>query len=221
MQKTSDQIVYIVDDDDAIRDSLSMLIQSDDLDCMAFQSAESFLLNFIPDISGCLLLDVRMPGMSGLDLQRQLKEQDTRLPIIVMSGHADIPTAVEMMKNGAVDFYTKPFDNMMMLDSVKLCLKQSEQLRKQVSFENTVDERIHTLTKRETEVLTGVLEGKASKVIAYDLGISVKTVDVHRSRIMDKMKVRSLAELVRTILNSNKQNLLQQPLKSQVYDSRL
>jgi two-component system response regulator FixJ len=156
-----------------------------------------------------------MPGMSGLDLQRHLIEQDSRLPIIVMSGHADIPTAVEMMKNGALDFYTKPFDNMMLLDSIKICLQHNEQLRNQINFENIIDERIQTLTKREREVLVGVLEGKASKVIAYDLGISVKTVDVHRSRIMEKMKVRSLAELVRTILNSNKENLLQQPQQKQ------
>ncbi|MGD8926103.1 MAG: response regulator [Thioalkalispiraceae bacterium] len=215
MIENIDQTVFIVDDDDAIRDSLSMLMHSDDLQNKTFKSAESFLEQYNPDLSGCLLLDVRMPGMSGLDLQRHLIEQDSRLPIIVMSGHADIPTAVEMMKNGALDFYTKPFDNMMLLDSIKICLQHNEQLRNQINFENIIDERIQTLTKREREVLVGVLEGKASKVIAYDLGISVKTVDVHRSRIMEKMKVRSLAELVRTILNSNKENLLQQPQQNQ------
>ena len=203
-----DQTVYIVDDDDAIRDSLQMLMQSDNMDSLGFKSAEDFLEYYKPDMSGCLVLDVRMPGMSGLDLQRNLMKKDVNIPIVVMSGHASIPLAVEMMKNGAIDFHTKPFDHAALLYSVKNCLEKSVEINKQSEIEEGIKGRIKKLTKREKEVLAGVLKGKASKVIAFELGISVKTVDVHRSRIMDKMNVRSLAELVKILMHVDENELL-------------
>jgi FixJ family two-component response regulator len=198
--------VFVVDDDPAMRDALHTLMQTSGFNCQSFGSAEAFLEHFEPNMRGCLLLDVRMPGMSGSELQQHLIDQNIDLTTIVISGHADVPLAVAMMRKGAVDFFEKPFKNDLLVERVRESLQQvadrvstSEQLQ-------VLKARMDRLTGREQQVLEGVVDGKASKVIADELGISVKTVDVHRSRIMDKMEVRSIAELIRQVMRVSQQN---------------
>lgn len=196
-----DKIVYIVDDDAAVRDALHLLIETAGLSGRCFASAESFLQHYDPALPACLLLDVRMPEMNGIDLQQRLKEQNIELPVIVISGHADVPMAVEMMRHGAMDFFQKPFDNDVLLERVHECLQQCIEQYSENERIRMVEAQLATLTSREQEVLEGVVAGMSSKVIADNLGISVKTVDVHRSRIMEKMAVRNIAELTRKVMS--------------------
>jgi FixJ family two-component response regulator len=193
-------IVFIVDDYDAVRDSLRLLMKSVGLQARAFDSAESFLRSYRPETTGCLVLDIRMPGMSGIELQRELARRDYSLPIIFITAHGDIPMAVEAVRNGAVDFVQKPFDDGELVAKIRGAL--SESLRKQEDDQERAEvrRRASTLTAREREVMGQVVQGKANKVIAGDLGVSQRTVEIHRARVMEKMQAGSLAQLVRMVL---------------------
>jgi two-component system response regulator FixJ len=192
--------VYIVDDDDAVRDSLSLLMKSEGLRTRCYPSAESFLAEFGPDHYGCLLLDIRMPGMSGMELQRELLARHSMLPIIFITAHGDIPMAVDAVQHGAVDFVQKPFDDTQLLAKVKQSMADSEARHEQDLEQLDIRRRLGTLTTREREVMAQVVKGKANKVIASDLGVSQRTVEIHRARVMEKMQAGSLAHLVRMVL---------------------
>lgn len=187
--------VFIVDDDDAFRDSLSWLLESAADNIRSFPSAEAFLDSYQGE-SGCLLLDIRMPGISGLALQKELNQQGHRLPIIIITGHGDIPMAVSAIKNGAVDFIEKPFDDQVLLDHVARGLALAQQWQQEAEADLEVLSLWDTLTKRERQVMELVVSGMANKVIAETLDISPKTVEVHRARVMSKMKANSLPDLV-------------------------
>ena len=189
--------VFVVDDDDAVRDSLRELLDSVGLEAETFASARDFLDAYDPPRPGCLVLDIRMPGMSGLELQERLNERDVNLPIVFITGHGDVPMAVEAMKRGAVDFIQKPFRDQELLDRINLALEHNRERRDTEAARHIIADRIETLTPREREIMEMVVEGKANKVIAIDLGLSQRTVEVHRARVMDKMKARTLADLVR------------------------
>lgn len=191
------QSVYIVDDDSAVRDSLSMLLKSVGIRSQAFASGDEFLEVFETTWAGCILLDIRMPGVSGMEVQRRLKEQDCSLPIIFITGHGDIPMAVEAMHLGASDFVQKPFHDQELLDRIQLALNENREQQDEISLKRSARERYATLTPRETEVMNAVVLGHANKVIAMDLGLSQRTVEIHRARVMEKMRVRSLADLVK------------------------
>jgi len=196
-------LVLVIDDDDAMRGSVAFFMASVGLDTRLFKSAEEFLL-VLDDLSkerpGCLLLDVRMPGMSGLELQRHLNEMSFVLPVLMVSGHGDIPMAVAALKGGAEDFIEKPYRDQHLLDAVNLAIRKSRERLAEGSERSVVRERFQRLTRREREVLAGVLAGKQNKMIALDLDLSVKTVEVHRHTGMEKMAAGSVAELSRMIL---------------------
>jgi len=190
--------IFIVDDDEAVRDSLELLLQAAGFPQIAtYESSLGFLASARPEPGDCLLLDVRMPDMDGLELQAELNRRAVRLPVIVMTGHGDVPIAVRAMKAGAADFIEKPFTDDLLIDGVRRALALSaETLR--VSGETTeISRRFETLTAREREVLEGMVAGHPNKVIAHDLGISPRTVEIHRARVMNKMEARSLSALVR------------------------
>jgi FixJ family two-component response regulator len=189
--------VFIVDDDEAVRDSLSFLMQSVGLQTESFDSADSFLLANPVGRAGCLLLDIRMPGMSGLELQGLLEERGLRLPVIFISGHADVPMAVRALKAGAFDFVEKPFNDQLLLDCVQRAIESDRQQRQNDAQLDEWRERMATLTPREREVMELVVDGAANKVISSTLGVSLKTVEAHRARVMDKLKADSLSHLVR------------------------
>jgi len=191
------ETVFIVDDDAAVRDSLSFLLKSVGIKSQTFTSGDEFLDAFKPDWEGCILLDIRMPGVSGMEVQRRLVEQDCSLPIIFITGHGDIPMAVEAMHLGAHDFVQKPFHDQELLDRIQAALVARREIQDEVELKRIVQQNYGTLTPRETEVMTAVAKGHANKVIAMDLELSQRTVEIHRARVMEKMKVRSLAELVK------------------------
>lgn len=193
----SQPTVFIVDDDQAIRSSLQWLIESVGLNVECFSSAEAFLDSYYPGRSGCLLLDVRMPGMSGLELQEYLQQQDIRIPVIIITGHGDVPMAVRAMKSGATDFIDKPFNDELLLDSIRNALSQDEHQRDKQSKLAELAVRLSHLTPREKEVMDMVTLGQSNKEIANTLGVSAKTVEAHRAKVMEKMEANSLAELVR------------------------
>ena len=195
--KDAPPTIFVVDDDDAVRDSLRDLIDSVGLEVETYPSAHAFLEACDKARRGCLVLDIRMPGMSGLELQGRLNERGSTLPIVFITGHGDVPMAVEAMKRGAVDFIQKPFRDQELLDRINLALEQNRRRRAAEEMKRDIAKRIATLTRREREVMQMVIQGKANKVIAIDLGLSQRTVEVHRSHVMDKMKARTLAELVR------------------------
>jgi FixJ family two-component response regulator len=196
MTAPSSPAVYIVDDDESVRRSLASLLQEVGIAVATFPSAEAFLQALRPDSRGCLLLDVRMPGMSGLQLQQVLRERAVTLPTIVLTGHADVPMAVSAMSAGAAGFIEKPFNPQELLDRIQDCLAADA---RQAAFQAQVQDataRLERLSEREREVLQEVVQGRPSKLIASALGISEKTVDVHRSNVMRKTGTRSIAELV-------------------------
>ena len=197
---TPEQIIYLVDDDDALRDSLVWLLESQGFQVAAYASAEDFLANWQPDLSGCLLLDVRMPGMSGLELHERLRAQYCTLPVIFITGHGDVPMAVAALKKGAVDFIEKPFNDIELLRLVSQCLVSEQEHRARRRQDAEVSRRLDQLTQREREVLDLIIAGKLNKQIADVLGISIKTVEVHRARVMEKMAAQSLAELVQNVM---------------------
>ena len=189
--------VFIVDDDEAVRDSLSFLMQSVGLPTESFDSADSFLQASPTERAGCLLLDIRMPGMSGLELQGVLEEREIHLPVIFISGHADVPMAVRALKAGAFDFVEKPFNDQLLLDCVQRAIESDRQKRQNEAQLDEWRARMETLTPREVEVMELVVDGAANKVISATLGVSLKTVEAHRARVMDKLKADSLSHLVR------------------------
>lgn len=188
--------IYVVDDDAAVRSALCALLGSVNLDALAFDSAETFLQAADPDMAGCLLLDVRMPGMSGLELQRVLKERGIGLPVIIITGHGDVPMAVRAMKAGATEFIEKPFNEQALLDAIHASLAADVEAWQRRGELKAVEERLNRLTQREYEVLELLITGLPSKRIAAKLGISERTVDVHRFNIMRKTGVSTMAELI-------------------------
>jgi two-component system response regulator FixJ len=189
--------VYVLDDDDAVRDALSALFESVGLSVGTYGSAESFLQDLSGDFVGCIVLDVRMPGLSGLQLQEQLAAMNTPLPVVIVTGHGDLPMAVKAMKAGAVDFIEKPFDDEVILASVQEALSRGSKLRAESASGEAVKVNLKRLTARELEVLEQVALGHPNKVIAYNLGISSRTVEIHRARVVEKLQARNLAHLVR------------------------
>lgn len=199
MSKEADrkQTVYIVDDDQAIRHAMELLMRSVGLDYEIFHSADEFLSGHTNNRAGCLVLDIRMPGLGGLELQEKLNEMGSTLPVIFITGHGDVPMAVEAMQKGAVDFIQKPFRDQELLDRISEALKTDQERRSARDEQAEVSGRLDKLTKREREVMDLVVTGKPNKVIAYELGVSQRTVEIHRARVMEKMEARSLADLVR------------------------
>ena len=193
--------VFVVDDDPALRDSLSMLLQASGYEATAFESAAAFLESDAPGAVGCLIVDVRMPGKNGLELQQELVGRASTIAVIVMTGHADIPIAVQAMKAGAVDFLEKPFEEATLLDSVSRAFQMLDTANRQTDAAREAKNRLQTLTEREHQVLDLIVAGKANKVVAYELSISPRTVEIHRSRVMEKMGARNLADLVRMALS--------------------
>ena len=194
-------IVYIVDDDDAIRAALRLLLKSIGLAATTLPSAHEFLTSYSPQQPGCLILDVRMPGMSGLELQQQLNLRGAIIPVIFITGHGDVPMAVEAMQQGAFDFLQKPFRDQDLIDRIQRALAKDQADRVQLRERDRIKERMESLTAREREVLDLVTSGKPNKIMAADLGVSQRTVEIHRSRVMEKMGASSLAQLVRMVLD--------------------
>jgi FixJ family two-component response regulator len=198
--QTPKQTVFVVDDDEAMRSSLKWLIESTGQRVLTFDSADAFLTGYSPDWAGCLLLDVRMPGMSGLELQAYLAREDYRLPVIIITGHGDVTMAVKAMQAGALDFIEKPFHDQDLLDSIRRALAVDSQARAHRTRYADLVARLETLTPREHEVMALVTAGHSNREIAAALGVSGKTVEAHRARVMEKMQAPSLAELVRMAL---------------------
>jgi two-component system response regulator FixJ len=197
---TADADVHVIDDDDAVRESIDFLLRSAGLTVRTYDSAASFL-DAAPTIAaGCIITDVRMPGLSGIDLLRRLQEMRIGLPVIVITGHGDVPLAVEAMKCGAVDFLEKPFDDDVLLASVRSALNRSEESAAIESERADIRARIAALTQRERDVLEGLVAGHPNKIIAFKLEISPRTVEIYRANLMTKMKAGSLSELVRMTL---------------------
>ncbi len=195
-----DQAVFVVDDDAAVRDSMRWLMDSVGLRVEAFDSSEAFLRAITPESSGCVVLDLRMPGLGGLDVHAQLRERGINLPVIVVSGHGDVPIAVRALKSGVADFVEKPFKDQELLDCVQQALRRDAEQSLQRLRREELMTRYRTLTPRELDVLRLVVDGQANKAIGSSLGISQKTVETHRARVMEKMAARSVSELVRMTL---------------------
>ena len=192
--------VYVVEDDEAVRDSLQLLLKAEGYRVAAYPEAASFLDAWNPRLNGCIVLDIRMPGMNGMELQKELLARGCELPIIFVTGHGDVPLAVEAMQHGAVDFVQKPYRDQELLDKIQKAMaldaeKQNVRLEKQ-----DIQRRMETLTPREREIMDMMIDGNANKVIAIDLNISQRTVEIHRSRVMQKMGTHSLAQLVRMVI---------------------
>ena len=195
----TDPCVHIVDDDEAVRSGLRLLLASCGLQAQAYPGAQAFLDGVDADRPGCLLLDVRMPGMSGLELQERLQQRGLLFPVILLTGHGDVPMAVRAMKRGAFDFIQKPFNDQYLLDRINEAIALDLHERDRRRQQQVLRERLARLSAREQEVLDRLVQGEANKVIAAELGISERTVELHRARVMEKMEARSLAQLVQSI----------------------
>ena len=193
----TEAVVFVVDDDELIRDSLEQLVKSVGLKVETFSSAQAFLDTDLPNKPGCLVLDIRMPGMSGLDLQDELEKRDFSIPIIFITGHGTVPMSVRAMKAGAVDFLQKPFEDQELLDTIHHAIEQNINTRLEQAEIKEIEQRVKSLTLREHETLALVADGMLNKQIAFDLKMSENTVKTHRARIMRKMEVESLAGLVK------------------------
>ncbi len=202
---STEATVFIVDDDEAVRDSLGLLLRSVGYRARCYGSARDFLKAFDPRDYGCLVLDIRMPGMTGLELQKHLAEIGCNIPIVFITGHGDIPMAVEAVRQGAVDFLQKPFQDQELVDRINDAMKQAAQQREGELERLEILDRIESLTAREKQVMGQVVLGKANKVIAGDLGVSQRTVEIHRARVMEKMQANSLAHLVRMVMVAENQ----------------
>jgi two-component system response regulator FixJ len=193
-------IVHVVDDDEAMRDSMAFLLRAENFQVKTYADAADFL-NALPQIdTGCIVTDVRMPGMSGIELLQRLRELKVSLPVIVVSGHGDVPLAVEAMKTGALDFIEKPFDDEVFLHAVRMALSTHAVDSQREAQKATINSRLESLSNREREVLEGLVAGHPNKTIAFDLGISPRTVEIYRANVMEKMQAKSLSELVRMAL---------------------
>ena len=194
-------IVMVVDDDSGVRNAMRALLKSVGLTSMLYGSAQEFLGAYDQDQPGCLLLDIRMPGMSGMDLQQELNLRGAVVPVIFMSGHADIPMAVEAMQHGAFDFLQKPFRDQELLDRIQRAIAKDGERRLALGERSRIKSYLESLTDREREVLELLTQGKQNKQIAQDLGVSPRTIEIHRARVMEKMNAQSVAELVRMMLD--------------------
>ncbi len=194
-------VVHIVDDDDAVRDSLALLMNSVGIDARQYPSANAFLEASPPDTTGCVVLDVRMPGLSGLQLFKEMNRRRMSWPVLFITGHGDVPMAVEAMRDGAFDFVQKPFRENELLERVQQAIAQDRADRVQESELASIKDRLTSLTNRERDVLGRIVDGCANKVIAIDLDISQRTVEQHRARVMEKMQARSLAHLIRMVIS--------------------
>jgi len=192
----------VIDDDEAARESLAFLLRSAKMDVRSYESAEDFLENLSGLAIGCIVTDVRMPGMSGIDLLRKLRDIDVRMPVIVITGHGDVPLAVEAMRIGALDFLEKPYDDEALIASVQNALGAGEKINAESREKAHLLDRLATLSSRERDVLEGLVAGQPNKIIAFNLGISPRTVEIYRANVMTKMKAGSLSELVRMALIS-------------------
>ncbi len=202
MTRAPDQqgTVFIVDDDPAVRNAMQLLLRSVGRASELFASAEDFLACYDRDRAGCLVLDIRMPGLSGLELQDRLLALGSSIPVIFITGHADVPMAVDAMQKGAFDFIEKPVRDQELLERISEALSVDRQQRSRQELLAEIEARVSSLTRREREVMDLIVAGKANKVVAWELGTSQRTVEIHRARVMDKMQARSLAELVRMSL---------------------
>ncbi|MDH5771935.1 MAG: response regulator [Rhodospirillaceae bacterium] len=200
---TKDAVVFVVDDDDAVRESLSWLISSIGFKVETYPSAQDFLDSFSPEKHGCLIVDVRMPGMNGLELQRKLADKATCLPVIVITGHGDVQMAVRAMKDGAFDFVEKPFNDNAIIEHVEKAVRECKNRRSKESLKQEIQSMIALLTPRENEIMGMIVNGETNKSIARKLTISDKTVEAHRAKVMEKMQASSLAELMRKVLASD------------------
>jgi len=198
---TKPATVHIVDDDEAMRKSLKLLMKSIDLHAETYHSAEDFLANYKATTPSCILMDVRMPGIQGLDLLTHLPKINIHAPVVMMTGHGDIPSAVKAMKAGAVDFIEKPFDQEALANTIKQCIHTST-VHSKSELQQIFSKKLALLSRRETEVLERLVKGKINKVIATDLNISVRTVEAHRANIMSKLDAKSLSDLVKISIYS-------------------
>jgi FixJ family two-component response regulator len=189
--------VYVVDDDQSVRAGLSRLLQSMGLTVKTFASAREFLEQAVPEEPGCLIVDLRMPAMNGLELQEQLTDRNLNLPVIFLTGYGTVPASVRAMKRGAVDFLEKPVDDQVLLDAIYQALEKDRKNRRNQAEAKSIQDRLKSLTPREYEVFTLITTGLLNKRVAYELGTAEKTIKVHRARIMEKMHCESLAQLVR------------------------
>lgn len=195
--KAQNGTVFVVDDDEGIRRSLELLLHSVGLKVACFASTDAFIEAYDPNAPGCLLLDIRLPSISGLALQEQLRSMHSILPIIFITAHADVPLAVRAMHAGAFDFLEKPFNDQELIDRTQAALEHDADNRRQLGQHDEIKRRLAQLTAREREVMAHVVDGAANKVIAHNLGISERTVEIHRGRVMEKMNASSLAQLIR------------------------
>jgi len=193
--------VYIVDDDNGVRSSIRVLMKSVGLPATPFASAHEFLASYQSFQSGCIVLDIRMPGMSGLELQEELNRRGAVIPVIFITGHGDIPMAVEAMRHGAFDFIQKPFRDQDLIDRVQEALVRDQETREALQEHGRIRARIASLTPREHEVLELLTKGQANKVMAHELGLSQRTVEIHRAHVMEKMGAKSVAQLVRMTMD--------------------
>lgn len=200
IEKPEHQHIFVVDDDEAVRDSISLLLRSEGYLVETYASALEFLAEVSPHAPGCIVADIRMPGMTGLELADELNNRNTSLPILFITGHGDIPMAVTAIKKGALEFIQKPFNDQDLIDKVDEALNIDAENRHVNAKRDEIRERLKSLTPRETQVLDMILEGKANKVIAIELELSQRTVEIHRARVMEKMQTRSLAGLVQMVL---------------------
>ncbi|MCP3850305.1 MAG: response regulator transcription factor [Gammaproteobacteria bacterium] len=204
---SNDAVVFVVDDDEAVRQSTAWLIESIGLKVIPYTCADEFLENYNKE-PGCIVMDVRMPGMSGLEAQEEMKNRGMTLPLIFITGHGDVPMAVRALKRGAFDFIEKPFNDQLLLDAVQRGLKSNNEAMESLIQNESIDKRIASLTPREHEVMMRVTEGKPNKVIAHELNVSIKTVEVHRARMMEKMEASSVAQLVKTTIQAKQNNII-------------
>ena len=200
------QTVYIVDDDSDVADSMSMLLESTGLRTQQYHSAEEFLQNGVTQLVGCLILDVRMPDMNGLELQQEIKLRNANLPVVFVTGHGDVPMAVQAMKNGALEFLQKPFREQEFIDCVNRALKANNDALNGHNRLRSIQARIDSLTKREQEIMRLIAAGNITKVVAAKLSISPRTVEIHRARAMEKMQAKTLAQLVQMVVEAQYQD---------------